>query len=211
MQINVIPHGSPQMFNALVFPEKDVATQHWLRERIEQGRQLLSDVGASFVHHTDMLYRQLYNSNIDQMLRSTVRGVKGLFHANAIVSYHSIDEVQSAQPIMQRYIMAQPALRDLYHRQLCNGYSDSYVDHEPGRVGESHTDYRRVMDGIVKEHDHPDETYRWEVSHYYEDIDNHEPPLTAVQQFSILDSWALVEQALAQRRDPTDIFNGSLS
>ena len=47
--------------------------------------------------------------------------------------------------------MAQPDIRSLYHKGHCDGYSDTYVDMEPGLVGEQHYDYRRVMDGVVEE------------------------------------------------------------
>lgn len=210
MQINVVHHGTPQMFNMMVFPEKDYGTQQWLRDRMESGRQMLNQAGQIFMQKTDELYQQMFNPEVERVARSMLRTAKGFFHPNHIVPLNTIQELQSAKPVMQRYIMAQPDLRRMYHRQLCNGYSDSYTDHHPGDIGEEHYDYRRVMHGIGQEYTTPEGEYRWKVQHFYEDLHEGDRPLHMDEQDVILDTWDLIKTALSNRRDPTDIFNGEL-
>lgn len=206
MRINVVQGGSPQLFNAMLFPEATPETQAWLHEQWNRDTSMLTDLGRQFMNSATEYWKQLYDPMLMQRARSMMRAVGGMFHPNKIIYLEDIPSVQQAKPVMQRYIMAMPELRKLYHRQLCDGYSDSYVDHEPGLVGREHYDFRRVMNGIVVE----TEDGGWQSTMYPDELYEGDRELEVDEKFAILRGWDLVKAALGRKIDPTDIFAGDL-
>jgi hypothetical protein len=116
--------------------------------------------------------------------------------------------MQNASLTMQRWIMAEPTVRTLFHKQLCDGYSDTYVDMYPGRVGEDHYDYRRVMNGVVVPH----EERGGDATTYMEDLIPDDVELDLNDQIDIISSWQFIQAKVAERNeDPTSKYNGTLS
>lgn len=103
--------------------------------------------------------------------------------------------------------MAEPTVRALYHEQQCDGYSDTYVDAEPGRRGVDHSDYRRVMDGIVE----MDEDGGWSSTEYLDELPENEKEFLFEEQFDLLRSWHTMAAAvMAKKDDPTSPWNAEL-
>lgn len=122
--------------------------------------------------------------------------------------YTSIAEMQTAAPNMQRWIMACPDVRQLYHSNQLDGYSDTYVDYEPGKVGEDHYDYRRVMDGVVV---FDEETDGWYSDSYLDEItDPDMDTLDFTEQLNIIRTWENMRVLLRDHpEDPTSPYGGS--
>lgn len=210
MLINVIGGGSPEIFNAIMFPESTAETKQWLYDQFHRDNSMLTDVGRQFLSTANEVYQRLNDPEIGRMARKLVRGIKGIAHPNTIVTFNTIEECQKAKPVMQRYIMSMPEIRRLYHRQLCDGFSDSYVDVEPGKVAWDHYDYRRVMQGIVEEVIYPSGEEGWKSTMTIEDLHEGDRELDVDEKFSILRTWDTIQDAINAKIDPTDIFNGKL-
>lgn len=214
MQINVLPASHPTSFSSMIFPKVSVAAKAWVDDQLQAGSRLYENLmGGSFMQHITQLKKKLEDPLIEKTARNLTRQVKGMFHPNEILPLTTIAELQSAQPAMQRWIMAMPMYRELYHKQLCDGYSDSYVDTAPGVVGEDHYDYRRVTEGIVQMYNAEDDQGKyetWKVSTHFEDLQKPEDKLGFDNQCMILDAWDLAEKAILEKIDPCDIFNGRI-
>lgn len=211
MRINVIQGSSPLLFNAMLFPEANTETKDWLREQWQTTSSMLTDIGRQYVEQANQLWNQIYDPLLMQRARGLMRQVGGMFHPNTIIRLNDIESVQLAKPVMQRYIMAMPQIRKLYHQQLCDGYSDSYIDHDPNDIAESHYDYRRVMDGSVNFLPIVEgEEEKWQVTMYPDELVENDRELQADEKFIILDAWDIVNQALKAKIDPTDVFKGQL-
>lgn len=213
MRINVLPASHPASFSGMLFPEVSQSARDWVTTQFQQGSQLYQNVASGMFNHIQSLHQKLNDPNIERMARMLTRGVKGLFHPNNIVPLESVPELQAAKPVMQRYIMAMPMLRELYNQQLCDGYSDSYVDTEPGAVGDNHYDYRRVMNGVVQcytDSDSKGEFDTFKAVTYFEELHPEDHELEFTQKNIILDAWDLAERALIERIDITDIFGGEI-
>lgn len=210
MQIEVVDVRSPKLLNRVIFPETTVETTQWLEEQFYRGTENLTAAAQTHYQRACELWQSLNNDRLNAMARSLTRTVKGLFHPNAIVPMTTIEDVQKAKPVMQRYMMAHIGIRKLYHLQRCDGYSDSYVDHSPGVVGNDHYDYRRVMGGIVQDYKDDEGNDAWKVVMFADDLLEGDRDPDADEKFLILEGWDLIELALSQKRDPTDIFNGSI-
>ena len=112
---------------------------------------------------------------------------------------------------MQRWIMANPDVRKLYHEQRIDGYSDTYEDIHENSIGESHYDYRRVMNGIVVDNDDEEADYGWSSVTYFEDLAEEDRELRIDEQYDILSSWHYLQRYLAVgKEDPTSLFNGDI-
>ena len=223
MQINVIPNATPMTFSMMLYPDQHVRNQAYIQDRIQQVSQQLgsvvSDIGERFIERAKSLYEQAYNSQAMLAAKAAIRATKGLFHPNAIIQLDSIEELQSAQPVMQRYLMANPLVRQLYFEQRIDGYSDTYVNVHGKVIGENHYDYRRVMDGVIVDHelhtiltgktldeDHPE----WTATTYFEDLLEDDRDLTAVEQADMINNYRLQAIAIQSLKDPTNLFGGEI-
>lgn len=206
MRVNILPAAHPNVMTMMNFPEISNQTRDWVSQQLNQATSTINAVGQSFLNTAMQSYQHLIDGSLTRSARKIARLVNGMSHPNTIVELDTISAVQSAKPLMQRYIMACPELRTIYHKQLCDGYSDSYVDQHPGIIGEDHYDYRRVMNGIVQF----DQEGNWKAVEYFEELSEGDRELEAYEQFAILDTFSVVKQAIAKRIDPTDIFNSDL-
>ncbi len=211
MQINILPPSPPGAMTMMSFPEIAPQARAWINNQIQNAGTMLTDVGRSFLTRAQELHSVYNDGSIERAARRVARTVKSLLHPNAIIALDTVREIQAAKPIMQRYIMANPNIRQLYLKQLCDGYSDTYVDHHPGHIGAEHYDYRRVMDKVVRvELDENGVEDRLVWSHYLEDLQPGDRELEDEEKFTILRIWDIVDGALDARVDPTDIFNGQI-
>lgn len=210
MQVNVINTDSLQSFDYLLFPDQNPANQNFIYQQLNRFSDSLTDVGRQFVEASRAIYERVNDSNAIRAAKAAIRMAKGLFHPNAIVYLDNIDNIRSAQPVMQRYIMAEPTIRDLYHRQKCDGYYDSYVDNNPGTIGDNHYDYRRVMDGVIQETTDKDGNYNWVSKNYYEEILEGDRDLSFEEKVDIISTWDLVKMFVDAGNDPTNVFGGKL-
>lgn len=211
MEVTVVQGTAPQLLSSMLFPEQSQATVQWLHNQFHRDTSILTDAGRQFSHAAEEWYRRYNDPRIDRTARRIMRAVKGLGTANQIAPLETVSEIQAAKPLMQRYIMALPEIRKRYHRQLCDGYSESYVDGQPGVVGDQHYDYRRVMDGVVQ--DAPagkEDEYEWFARYYADELYEGDRELDAQEKFIVLSVWDLAKEALKNGIDPTDIFNRKL-
>lgn len=209
MQINILPPSHPSSFTAAMFPEISQSARDWVKNQFQAASSVFANAGQQFLDHAKSLYQTLNSETLHRATRKFARSVNGMLHPNSVYYIDDIRQIQTAQPVMQRYIMANPVIRDIYHRQLCDGFSDTYVDAEPGKIADDHYDYRRVMNNIVIPG--TEETgINWSVTTYNEELREGDRELSFIEQCDVLDTWYVVEQAMLAKIDPTDIFNSEL-
>lgn len=211
MQINVVEGSSPAMFTAMVFPQATEDVKNWLRDQWATTTSMLTETGK---HYAQQAY-QLYDSLVDNTLFRKVRAVLGKEHdkrPDVIWQAETLEDIQGLKPLMQRYVMAMPQIRQLYHEQRCDGYSDSYVDLYPDAVGEGHVDYERVMSGIVTELPAIDgKEPGWKATMYPNDVKDGDRELEADEQFKILNTWDWVGLYVARGEDPTSMIGDKIN
>lgn len=210
MQINVVEGSTPAVFTAMIFPSFTPETSTWLQEQWSRGTEMLTESGRMFLDSAKAYWDSVYDPYVMQRARAMVRAVNGALHPNMIIEVKDIDGLRKAQPVMQRYLMAEPTIRGLYHQQLCDGYSDSYFDRHPGEVGVNHYDYRRVMTGAVSFVENDDGEQGWTATMYIDDLEEGDRELEADEKFIIRGAWDLIRDAIRDRQDPTDLFKGTL-
>lgn len=210
--INVV-YGGADAFNALAYGvDQHPANTQYFQRQIESISNTLTDVGQSFFANTQQLYNQVNNSEVMRIARAAVRTAKSLFQPNQILSIFDMASMQNAPLVMQRWIMANPTVRELYHKQQIDGYSDSYVDVSPGIIGEQHYDYRRVMTGIVQDVEGTEgEEDSWKVCYYPDELHEGDKELTHDERVDILSTWSIVEMFVAAgKSDPTSPWDAKM-
>jgi hypothetical protein len=108
---------------------------------------------------------------------------------------------------MQRVVMANPVVRQMYTQQRVEGYEGSYIDAYPGTIRDNHYDYQRVMNGLVVFNEKDD----WSATTYFEELEENDNELNLFEQTDVVDSWKHLEALLKQGKDdPTSRWNSSL-
>jgi hypothetical protein len=199
--------GDDRMFNAAVFGQPDWRAQEFLAEQYSNLSHRLTQTGQQFMAMARQTYDTMNNSQAMRIMRAAGRKINSLWEQDDIRRLTTIGELQHAQPVMQRWIMAEPEIRSLYQQQRLDGYSDTYIDMHPGAIGEDHYDYRRVMNGMIVDNKADD---GWSATTYIEELAE-EQELTLEEQVEIIDTWHLAKRMIREgREDPTSKFNSDL-
>jgi hypothetical protein len=204
-QANVI-QGDSLEFNALIYPNQHPNTLQYIHNSISQLPSMLTEQAMDIYHRAQQMYNQYYGSEARQRVFHAISNLNSGYQENIIYPIKTIEQSQAATLTMQRWIMAEPNIRTLYHNQQCDGFSDTYVDVEPGKIGEDHYDYRRAMDGIVR-YDSDDIV----TVLYADELRDGDRELDAYEQFMIQRTWETIKIAVSQMNDdPTNPFGGKL-
>jgi hypothetical protein len=140
--------------------------------------------------------------------REISRRIGWIYEKDCIRPLSTLKEFQAAQPIMQRWIMANPAVREYHIRQECDGYNKTYVDIDPGKIGEDHYDYRRVMNGVLQTDDDAKPFYTIFIA---DELLAGDRELDIGEKADILSGWRYVQAIIAEGvDDPTSINGGYL-
>lgn len=177
----------------------DHNTTSWLQQRSEALMASVSSTTQSWFNQARTFYNTITESDAVQALRNLTVKADTSWMGNNIHFCNSIEMIQAANPVMQRWIMAEPRLRDMYLNQSVEGYAGSYENFHGDLIGAQHYDYRRVTDGILFAHD--DHAV---VTDYIENLPDDQNPLDFFQKADIIRTWNMVNRALdAAEMDPT--------
>lgn len=161
----------------------------YLGDRAARLVSKVTDKVDEFFSRDNLEYeRDLYNQSgrVDDILRAC----------------YDLESIARANPVQQRWIMANPNLRKLYNRQLIHGYQETYVDTEPDVLGEDHKDYRLAVNGIMRSDENGYDLIEW----FFDEVDVDDAILSVNEQFDIMDSWETTDLILKYSDvDPTSV------
>lgn len=198
--------GGTAAWNAIAYGQQNPLNLGYFKQQLENIGTNLNEQAKVFYQDVQDLYNKFNSSEAMRLMRSAMKSAASLFNDNIIRPLTTVDELQNASLQMQRWIMANPVIRQMYHDQQCDGYSDTYVDIEPGKVADQHYDYRRVMDGIVVCNE--DAEYFTE---YFEDLYEGDRDLILSEQSDVLRTWEVLEAMVkAMKDDPTSQYGAQL-
>lgn len=204
MQVTVINSNDINSFNHLLYPDQHPGNITYIQNQFNSiNPNMLTDVGNRYIQKAKDWSESIFNSPLAQSARHAIRAAAGMFHPNMIQCLRTLEELRYAQPVMQRWIMAEPELRSYYNKNLAEGYDGSYVNNFPNKLGDDHYDYRRVMDGIVV----ADEK-GWEYTNYHECLLPDDRELTLLEQRDILTTWDIMK-AFVQAGEDLSSKDGS--
>jgi hypothetical protein len=195
-------------FDALVYSDPHPGTMQYINQKFEA----IAQVGGQWAQDFLRGARQSFDHFMGSEAMRRARAVKnklmdGYYIQDDIFPLYTIGKVQNAGSVMQRWIMAFPEVRELYHEQRIDGYSATYVDVEPGAIRDDHYDYRRIMDGVVQD----TEDGGMHIRFYVEELKESDVRMRVDQKADILYTRSAVKALLeAGREDPTSQTGGWL-
>jgi len=194
MQVNVI-RGGDAAFNALLYPPPDQKFLNYLQTNIQSAKESFTGLGTQFVNTVQNMYNKYNSTEAINASKALLQSTGTHFNQHVIypVGY---DNFNTANLMMQRYVMSQPSISEMYRDNMCHGYQETYFDPEPNTYGEDRTDYRRVMDGVLQ-YDEEDAYFN-----YYSQ-DSEEDDLDDMDKLSILDTWDNALRLINEGVDPT--------
>lgn len=199
--------GGADAFDALRGGIPSASTQVWLNDYYQRATETLSAPGRAFVEKAREMYQVISDSGASQLLRNLRSKLDNVWESNKIYPMRSLEALQTASTYNQRWIMANPVLRNLYLRQECEGYGEQYVNLHGDAVGDRHVDYRRVMDGVVVAKPGVDYYYKT----YADVMAEGEHKLKSPEKVDVLFNWAMAEKFVDLGEfDPTSQFNARL-
>lgn len=201
-----IIYGGAEAWDALAYGHQNPINLGYFQNQIENFSNTLTDIGKQFHADAASIYERFNGSEAMQALRNVTKMAKTLFQPNIVTAITTVENLQIAPLIMQRWIMACPEVRTVYNQQRCDGYSDTYFDSQPKAIGDNHYDYRRVMDGVVKEDEEG-----WSVKFYPDELVEGDRNLLFDEKVDILSTWDSLKYFMeAGDKDPTNPYGGSL-
>ncbi len=211
VQINVLPISDVGVLDYLMFPDQHPSNLDYFRNQVESISATLNDYGRRFMETSRDLYNTVHDSRLVNAAKAAMRYISGAHHPNEIVYFNTLDDLRTAQPIMQRYVMADPVIRQAYFDYRIDGYSDTYVDMQPGKIGVEHYDYRRMMNGIVQDGTDEHGNYEWCAHIFTDELYEGDRELTLVEKVMAMRAGDLARMFLeAGKKDPTDVYGGDI-
>lgn len=201
-----ISFGDATTFDAIAYGNRNANLDLFLGKSLESASQNIIGMGQQFLAKANEVYERVTSSDAMRVARAVAAQARHMWQSDEIRPLHTTEDIQNAPPKMQRWIMAEPGIRELFHQDQCDGYSDTFVDNHAGDIGEDHYDYRRVMNGICVETE--DEIH---FTTYFDELEDPDDDLSVEEQADILVTWESVraEMEIAER-DPTSRWNANL-
>ena len=180
MVINV-PEGG---VDYLLYGDKRGVITNYLYNQLQQLPQTLTDFGKTVYNNVLSSYNYMTDVFTQSNILNQITNQNVSIAGNYVQELNSFYALQSANITMQRYVMANPTIRQPYIDQNCQGYSETYVDLFKGQVGAEHYDYRRVTDGMLMS-----TPEGWQVSYYDERLEVGDRELDFNDKAKILATW----------------------
>lgn len=172
---------------------------------------ILGQATANFIEKSRNLFDKVNGSEAVRLAKAAARKINSLWLNDDIQVLSGMGSFQHAPTAMQRWLMTDPVIRELYIKQRCDGYSNSYVNLDGNAIGVDHYDWRRANEGLINldESDDPDDA--WRATTYIEDLRDGDRELDLPEKIMIQRSIEnMHDEMLRSGEDPTSIFNADL-
>lgn len=209
LSFNVVRTSTPEVFDYFITPQQDPSTFAYIQNQFQNISSTILDSGRKFIEDSKTLFDQFYDSSIEKAARTAIRMAHNLSNPNQIQELTTLEDIQSAAPLMQRYIMAEPTIRAKFQAQECSGYAGSYMDTEPGFLNMDHYDWRRVNNHMLRFEGEGDQEV-WVATAYYEDLLPGDRELEFDEKISISNTWDAIKNWMWEGQDPTCPFGSKL-
>ncbi len=200
--------GDVDMFRAAMYgvPQQSVIQQ--VQQHLYDTSQRLGTMGNSIIQFAEQKMEEALSSDAYRLAKAAMRRVGSIWDVNEIRALRESWQVQNAQPRMMEYVMAEPTIRALYQRGLCDGYGNEYHDPYKQDIGEDHVVWRRVNNGLVTIGGEDDD-FDWHATTYGDSFDE-TPELEHLEQLDILETWDTIRATIAKGIDPTSRYDSDL-
>lgn len=119
-------------------------------ERLRDHVDRVSSINRDYAERTLRMYENHTSNSVRIRAENAIERATGGRKDVGYHYYQTAAEFQSASREMRNLVMSIPDVRRAVDRSILNGYSETYVDQEPGIPYEWRTDYRRFTNGTFQ-------------------------------------------------------------
>ncbi|BDD79899.1 hypothetical protein [Burkholderia phage FLC9] len=215
--------GGAETFDALIYHEPHPGTMSYLQNQFENVGGGLGSMVGGFMETARSAWERFGSSEAFQRAKAAVRTISHMWQRDEIKSIWEMASFQQAPLSMQRLLVANPVARQLYIDQRTDGYSDTYVDMYPGKIGWTHYDYQLVTEGMIQtpivkykdEEGNEHEEGDFHVEFHFTDMVDDDRPLFVQEQNMMMRNWdnmaALIADGLETGgEDPMSVYANKL-
>lgn len=196
----ILIDGDAMSFRAAAYGAPSRSTVQFLQQQFQDPSRALMFANSSFVERARNMFEENYSDAALARLEAVRRSLRKTWDLDDIRPLLSVEEMQNAKPVMQRWIMANPFIRKLYKEGRVAGYGDSYIDHKKQGIGADHYDYRLAMSGFATFNDEDG----WTATTYGDELLDGDVRPTFAEQIDIFQTWCEAEGHLLHgKRDIT--------
>lgn len=184
---------SPTAMKVSLFGDNSAYMGDYLQYQMQNMGQVLGEVGSS-------LYETLnrsYNYVTDSLRRYSIKNElerEGVVELDYYFeSIYSFEGLQHANPVMQRWIMAEPVVKKTYLQQNLDGYGGEYVNISGSTYGEEDYDYRRATNSMIMIDERTGESH---LATYIDDLHPGDKELDFYDQVHILETWKTIQHIM---------------
>lgn len=181
---------SPEAHDYMIYGNNANSQMEYLQAQMSMMSNFGSSVSSRLMQIAENSYDYItdYISNFD--ITQELQNLGLLQSVNEILPLVTLEQLQNANPLMMRYIMAEPTTRQNFLDGNIYGYGDQYNNFTQSLsdgVGDDDYDYRRVMNGVFVLNEGDEDTYYRK--HYFEDLVEGDRPLTIDESLAIQETW----------------------
>lgn len=148
-------------FGQGLFGQLSSGTMSYLQNQISQ-LSLGGDFRKELVERSQKLFQDISSSAAFQMADAVLMQAEACMGQDIIEYLSTVQQMQTAASQMQYWIMENPYMREQWQKGRIEGYTDTYVDPEPGAEGEARSGHQKLWHGVLREH----EEQSWTMSLY---------------------------------------------
>lgn len=210
--MNPIIYGDDAVMSELMYGQRSDGLIQELRNQLNFVNPMLTDVGKTYYQQAATLFEKVSGWDAVRAARKAVQAVSSYIRGDTIINLENLEQLQTATPKMQRFIMSNPVIRQLHMDGRIDGYSETYVDIQPGKIGFQHYDYRVATHGIVMATvDEAGQATKYEVTQYKTDLAPWDEELSVRNRIDIHRTWAVgLANLIEGEEEPTTRFGGKL-
>lgn len=205
MVFNVIK-GGRDAFNAFFYTPPSAGILDYLNNGLTRAAELVNNYSNEFMNKVYTMYNYYNSNDAIESAKLNALHCENIIRSDVIYPV-PIDNLGNANYTMQRYIMAHPMVMDLYSKNMCNGFSDTYIDSEDHDHIKDNHEYCEAMNSVIQ--------FDEDGNGYFEQItsvgiDGKMDDLDLMDQVFIWETWDNVMESITLGIDPTDPHRGKL-
>lgn len=167
--MQIIRADDVQTINEVMYGPRSDALLNDLRSGLSNYDQsILSPLGRAYEAKVQENFEAVSGWKVVNATRKAVASLSGFDAPEVILPLFTDEAFQTAPLIMQRLIMADTEIRQLYVKHRIDGWSDTYIDSQPGIIGQDHYDHRIAMNGIVEVEELKEGGQKYSVTEFFQ-------------------------------------------
>lgn len=196
--MNVV-YGGSDGFNELFYQPVSTGVIDYLRGQLTSFSEVLTSSGREFMDTAKTHWNNWWADYNANRAAALMQNTQHYFEAERIRHFDNWQDLRSASPRNQVYLMALPELAKAADKQTIFGFNETYVNPYPNMSPEDSPTYHSVNNGVVQ--------FTSEGAFYENWVDSDSTErLDFIEQARVLDAWELARIALFQNEDPTDPY-----